>query len=162
MKMFTRLLAIVALSTFLAACGGSESDDLAADASAARGGKKGTGGGGTTTPPPTSGAYVTATNSVYSGYTTVSFYPGSAADGSLWAGIRCYQNGTLVLSTDSWELHYAVQSGLGGYAFLGDHYDVRFGPLRSGAYTGGAASCTAYGYGSTGVIASSTFSVAAQ
>lgn len=167
MKMFTRLLAIVALSTFLAACGGSESDDLAADASAARGGKKGgTGGGTTTPPPPTSGAYVTAPDSTYNGYTTVSLYPAEWMNQQLWLQVRCYQNGALVYdASNTYELHYAVQYSLPGYSFVGDHFEKVFGPFRTSIYTGGAASCNVTAIGrntSTGAystIATGSFSL---
>lgn len=164
-----RLLFTVALSTLLAACGGTESDpNLAEETSEARGGKKGgnTGGGDTTTPPPsTTDAYVTAADSVYNGYTTVKLYPGSWVNQQLWLAVKCSQNGTVVYdASNSFELHYGVQNGLTGYAFMGDHFEKVYGPFRSSLYTGGAASCavTATGRNSSGayvIIATGSFSL---
>ncbi len=166
MQIYRRLLLTVALSTFITACGGTESDpgNLAETTSEARGGKKGGGGGTTPTPTPTD-ASVTAANSVFDGYTTVKLYAGSWTNQQLWIAVRCYQGGTLVYdASNGFELHYGVQAGIAGYSFAGDHFERIFGPFRSSLYTGGAASCnvTATGRDSSGAyttIASSTFSL---
>ncbi len=170
MRITRRLLATVALSTFLAACGGTESDSgaLAEETSAARGGKKGSGGGsggGTTPTPSPTDASVTAANSTYNGYSTVKLYPGSWMDQQLWVQVRCYQNGALVYdASNGFELHYGVQAGVAGYSFAGDHFERVFGPFRTSIYTGGAASCaiTAIGRDSSGAystIATGSFSL---
>ena len=85
MQIYRRLLLTVALSTFITACGGTESDpgNLAETTSEARGGKKGGGGGTTPTPTPTH-ASVTAAHTVFDGYTTVKHYAGSWTKKQLW------------------------------------------------------------------------------
>ncbi len=157
-----RLMLGLGVAAMLAACGGTETDDLvdpdgSAEA-AARGGKNGGG-----TPAPSGGASISATNAVYGGYTVVSFYPGSYAGNQLYVGYKCTQNGATVLAASSWELHYAVSAGYVSYALLGDHYNVVFNSLRSQVYTGGSASCVVEGYvgGSKGLksVASSTFTI---
>lgn len=164
MKILRRLLPVVVLSTLLAACGGSDPGDLSADTSEARGGKKGTGsGGGTTTTP--SGAYVTAPNSTYNGYTTVSLYPAGWMSSQLWLSVKCSQNGAVVYdASNSYELHYSVQYSIPGTTLVGDHFEKVYGPFRSSLYTGGAASCaiTAYARDSSGAyftIATGAFSL---
>ena len=128
MQIYRRLLLTVALSTFITACGGTESDpgNLAETTSEARGGKKG-GGGTTPTPTPTD-ASVTAANSVFDGYTTVKLYAGSWTNQQLWVAVRCYQGGALVYdASNGFELHYGVQAGIAGYSFAGDHFERIFG-----------------------------------
>lgn len=141
MHKFTRLLTTSALAALLAVgagCGGTE-EDLADASAAARGGK-------TTTP--TSPASISVTPGVVSlgQDLTISFYPGSYADGRLFLNWICYQNGAQVSHDGTYELHEAVSLGIPGYSDLGDHFDWRFTfePLQS--YTGGAATCEVIGW----------------
>ncbi len=155
MRTTRRLLFTVALASMLAACGGTE-EELAAEEAEARRVKTGD--------TSASGASVSASDASYGGWTLVKLYPGSLASQQLFLGLECFQGGALVLNTSSYELHYAIQNGVRNYAFLGDHYEVYFGPLSSGAYTGGAASCKVYGKtvdgkGRVAVFATGSFSL---
>lgn len=125
-------LALAALVSLLAACGGSE-NDLASSADAARGGK-----GSVTSP----ASLAITPGTVSLGQTlTISLSPGSYADSPLFINWTCYQNGAAVSHDGTYELHDAVYLGIPGYTFAGDHYDWQFTfePLQS--YTGGVANC---------------------
>lgn len=150
-----RLLTAIALTAVLAACGGTEQDWATSEAEA-RGGKNATTN--------VSGTSVSASDASYGGWTLAKLYPGSIGSQSLFLGIECFQGGALVLNTSSYELHYAIQNAVRNYAFVGDHYEVYFGPLSSSAYTGGAASCKVYGKtvdgkGRVVTVATGTFSL---
>lgn len=125
-------LALAALVTLLAACGGSESD-LAASADAARGGAK---------LPAVPASLAVTPGTVSLGQTvTISLYPGSYANDRLFVNWTCYQNGAAVSHDGTYEFHDAVAYQIPGYTFLGDHYDWQFTFVPLQNYTGGAASC---------------------
>ncbi len=147
-----RLLVVLGFVVLVAAatgCGGTEADEVGTQLDAAR----------------ASGASISATPAVYGGYTTLTLYPGQYADYPLTVGINCFQNGVLVLGTPSYELHYAIDHGIAGYAYVGDHYEVVQGPLSWQAYTGGSADCRAFARrhnvkrGSATEIASASFTI---
>lgn len=153
---FGRLFVVVGFVMLVAAaagCGGTEADEAATQSDAARGGNT------------SSGASISATPAVYGGYTTLTLYPGQYADYPLTVGINCFQDGVLVLGTPSYELHYAIDHGIAGYAYVGDHYEVVQGPLSWGSYTGGSADCRVFARrhnikrGSATEIASASFTV---
>lgn len=134
MHKLTRLLTTSALAALVAVgagCGGTE-EDVADATAAARGGKA-----------PAATGSITVTPGVVSlgQDLTISFYPGSYADGRLFLNWICYQNGAQVSHDGTYELHDAVYLGIPGYTFAGDHYDWQFTfePLQS--YTGGVANC---------------------